>query len=71
MVVEVEARFLSFNKPIRGKKVNTTVKITLLRSLDARERVISSERTRHSGEAFSVGDVAMVVGKCKHTEDRE
>lgn len=71
MVVEVEVRFLLFDKLIRGKKVNIIVKIIFLRSLDVRERVISSERIKYLGEVFFVGDVVMVVGKCKYIEDRE
>lgn len=47
------------------------VKITLLRNSDVRGMVIRSERTEHSGEALSIGDMAMVIGKWKDKEDRK
>lgn len=46
------------------------MKIILLRGLDVKDRVISSKRTRRSGEAFSVGDMAMMIGKWEDTGDR-
>lgn len=59
MVVELEARFQLFDEPMRGEKINTLTKYHSNANLDTNNRVIRSEKTKHSGRFFSVGEMGL------------